>query len=334
MGVRDQLASLGEDLGNFNQGEFRGTTATVDGADLTKGYCAGVCLDWARRVLLSGSGRDARFLTYAKQPLGSVRQVKAVKRMGTAYAGQGASYVATTQQANLTSQLTALLSVPEITGELPDGTIVSGVPVSNSLAELICNRITMTPNPFDLENEPAGWVPHEDISSWLVFISGPDPQHKKLASGGRGWGQYASQLDAAHTQGKKRKFRDLVVIGSRDQQTYGSEGVWMGILRSSAFQDSRCTIIGLGAPGEVGHAVAVHVVGGVYRFFDPNYGTFGYTEEKLKSALQYLFWAPLFEGEAGLDAASKPVYRRRENANDPVDDSPWTQMSYTIFGKG
>src|SRR6476620_4567482 len=98
MGVRDRLVSLGEDLGEFHQTTFRGTTTSVDGADLTKGYCAGVCLDGTRRVLLSSPGRDARFLHYAKQPQGSARQVKAVKRMGAAFAGQGASYVTTTRK--------------------------------------------------------------------------------------------------------------------------------------------------------------------------------------------------------------------------------------------
>ena len=330
MGVRDQLASLGADLGTFNQGDFGSNYSSIAGVNPADGYCAGVCLDWTRRVLQSASSRDARFLNYSKNPVGSAKQTQTLRRMATAYKGQGASYVTTTRQADLVAQLTALLSEADSDWTI-DGHDFTGLPVSNGLAQLVNKRIVVTPNPFNLQKEPAAVVKREKVQGWLSFLAGgADPQHSKLADGGREWGQYASELDAQFSQDKKKKFANLFVVTSSNQQTYGSEGAWLGDLLANGFEANRCTIVGLGAPGDTGHAVAVHYVGGDYRFFDPNYGVFKYTKEKLKNALQHLFWTPFFEG-TGLDA-DLPVYRRRTVATAPRDNKPWTRMSYTIFG--
>ena len=63
MGVRDRLASLGTDLGKFDQVDFGKAYSSIAGVNPAEGYCAGVCLDWTRRVLQSDAGRDARFLS-------------------------------------------------------------------------------------------------------------------------------------------------------------------------------------------------------------------------------------------------------------------------------
>src|SRR6266513_942124 len=80
---------LGDD---FNQTTFKGTI-TVDGVDLTGGYCSGVVLDWARRVLQSASGRDEKYLSYST-PNAQERRGATVHRMAKAYEGHSKHYVA------------------------------------------------------------------------------------------------------------------------------------------------------------------------------------------------------------------------------------------------
>lgn len=76
------LTAQGSRVGTFNQGTFSGTlgvktssTGTqttntgVGGRSLGGGLCAGVCLDWIRRVLLGRPDRDASSLTYKYETL-------------------------------------------------------------------------------------------------------------------------------------------------------------------------------------------------------------------------------------------------------------------------
>lgn len=74
--IADLLEGYGSRIGAFNQTTFRTdigqrvagtqilTKASFGGKSLGGGYCAGVCLDWARRVLLSKPNRGASALTY------------------------------------------------------------------------------------------------------------------------------------------------------------------------------------------------------------------------------------------------------------------------------
>lgn len=250
--------------------------------------------------------------------------------MATAYQGQGASYVTTTFKTEAVLKLKALLSEPEKNWNV-SGKIIKGVQVPNAVAKLVLRVMTPDPNPLDSSMEPAGWVPHTTIQFWIGFMEGlSDSQHKRLADGGREWGQYSKELDKEFS-GKRKRFGDLSVVGSSNQQTYGDPGVWVGVLMSRAFRHQCCTIIGAGAPKATGHAVAVHEIGEEYRFFDPNFGVFEYSKDNLRRALQYLFWAPLWKDEEGQDT-DMPVYRRRTTSS-PRDPNEWSQMSYTIFTK-
>ena len=338
MTVRDRLASLGTSLGDFNQGEFGQNFSMIEGVNPADGYCAGVCLDWTRRVLQSGENRNAKFIHYAsaKNTLPSgvgtdTRQTQTLRRMATAYSGQGASYVTTTRKTQLISLLTPLLTAPESTYNI-NGQSVTGVAVPNATAKLFLAAWTPTPNPLNLQKEPAGVVARSKIQSWLTMVTqGADPQHSALADGGREWGQYSKELDDKFSTDKKRKFANIRVVTSSNQQTYGSPGVWRGELLANAFLDNCSTIIGVGAPGDTGHAVAVHLLGTDYRFFDPNYGVYKFSKESLANALQHLFGAPYFQDD-GLDA-DLPVYRRRKNSSAAKDTKPWTRMSYTVFAE-
>jgi hypothetical protein len=104
-----RLTGFGTAINQFNQGTFRDravhtttegrfTQAGVGGRSLGDGYCAGVCLDWVRRVLLSTADRDASFLNYGYTQLKageghhghtaddtSERSYQSVGRMGQAW---------------------------------------------------------------------------------------------------------------------------------------------------------------------------------------------------------------------------------------------------------
>ncbi|MEJ8847599.1 YopT-type cysteine protease domain-containing protein [Variovorax rhizosphaerae] len=77
------LAQHGATIGSFNQTKFQeelgvrggNIVAGVGGQSLGSGYCAGVCLDWARRVLLSQPGRE-NFVTYGYDAMRAGRGTK------------------------------------------------------------------------------------------------------------------------------------------------------------------------------------------------------------------------------------------------------------------
>lgn len=318
MGVRESLASLGTDRGQFNQSTFRGTVIQYGDTDLTGGYCAGVCLDWTRRVLLSASNRDAKYLTYST-PKGAseTRHRDTLIRMAVAFEEQN-SY--RPSKPDVMDKLTALLSQPDSTYNI-DGKVVSGVAIPGKTAELIAKFVDLTQNnnPFNMRKEPAGVVPRTRVEAW-----------KNLIGGMKDWGQYAGELDTRLSHSKKKKFGNLSVVASSPQTVYSSPSVWLGELMSDGFRDNCCTIIGCGPPGDTGHAVAVHQIGADYRFFDPNYGVFDFSKKSLQCALQHLFWTPYFKNDPGLDA-DLPVYRRRDTQSEGRSEKEWTRMNYTMF---
>lgn len=106
--IRDLLAKQGSMIGKFHQLKFNDATAkqktvqtTVGLRTLGGGYCAGVTLDWVRRVLLSAENRDQAYLNYSYEGIvdgnannlgghtqqeATARGTQTVKRMAKAYA--------------------------------------------------------------------------------------------------------------------------------------------------------------------------------------------------------------------------------------------------------
>lgn len=91
--IADLLEGYGSRIGAFNQTTFRTdigqrvsgtqtlTKATFGGKSLGGGYCAGVCLDWARRVLLSAPNRDASALSYGYDKMKAGEGTKDVRTL-------------------------------------------------------------------------------------------------------------------------------------------------------------------------------------------------------------------------------------------------------------
>ncbi len=106
--IRSVLAAQGALIGKFHQLKFNDATAnrksissSIGLRPLGGGYCAGVALDWVRRVLLSAENRDAAYLNYRFEGIvegkesnlgGHTRQeakasgTQTVNRMAKAYA--------------------------------------------------------------------------------------------------------------------------------------------------------------------------------------------------------------------------------------------------------
>src|SRR5262245_21239146 len=320
---RARLAGMGTDLGNFNQTDFRGKHDQIEGVELRGGYCAGICLDWTRRVLLSPPGRDSTYLTYSgpKNAIGGPSREPTLRRMATAYFGQTYNYVATTRKTEALRELKGLLNFK--------GPMVQ---VSKAAAKAIQSVFDIEdPNPFNMTMEPAGVIERTVIEGWIRDLEGSeDPQHGPLALGGREWGQYSAELDQRYSTSKKKTFGRISVEASSNDQTYESPKVWIPELRSKGFRDNCCTIISVYKPTRAdgpsinGHAVAVHQLSSDYLFFDPNYGVFKYPERALAAALVVLF---LRNPDTGL-----PVYGRKGTMT-LTEEEDWTQMSYTIFKK-
>ena len=176
MTVRDRLASLGTALGDFNQGEFGKDFSMIEGVNPAEGYCAGVALDWTRRVLQSGPGRQAKVLPTVRQrarrmrsPPASApytRQTRTLRRMATAFSGQGASYVTTTRKTE--SDRTVDAAADGTTSQRTIRRPAWACPVQQR--SCLWSGSTFTDNPFDLGYEPAGFVSRNRIQNWLNTI--------------------------------------------------------------------------------------------------------------------------------------------------------------------
>ncbi|HEY1756937.1 MAG TPA: YopT-type cysteine protease domain-containing protein [Bryobacteraceae bacterium] len=347
MSVVDDLKKIGGEVevqhGAFNQRSFRGDTVSVDGVSLTGGYCAGVVLDWARRVLLSASDRDQKYLNYSTTN-SQARRAATLERMAKAYAGQGGHYITgdtfKVQALNLLNQL-------KVSGEETFQSYGTGVPVTNDGAVLFKKfwQIPGAPNTifakFNLAKEPAGVLTYTNIQTLIDNLTPrPDAQHSPLSVDGRHWETFAAELDedfalqrtSRGRDATNKPFSNLRVVSSRPEQNYAGGGQWLGVLMANGLQENCCSVVGF-APsnGGNGHAVAVHQKGvNEFIFFDPNYGAFRYTRENLKNCFQHLFWTPYIQAATGVLDGTKAVYLRRETINHPPEGL-WNKMGYTIF---
>lgn len=336
MSTYSELESLGTALSTFNQSSFRGSTTQVGGTSITGGYCAGVCLDWMRRALLSQPNRDQKFLGYE----GTKDAGSTVKRMGVAYKEQAPTYVSETNLKQAVSMLATLKNGVEETYNIK-GSPRTGVPISTGQAKVLL-ELWVLGDDLDTTKSPAGVLSKARLSSLhAAALVRQDPQKTARAASGRDWTSLAGQLDdefkamrlATGRQVTKKSFSSVQVRSASTQKQYGSGGVWAAELKARAFVPNCCTILSFSHNGGGGgHAVAVHATGDHYHFFDPNYGTFKYTLESLMNALQHLFWAPYVTvtAESTVLDGHKAVYLRREQSNSPVP-APMNDVGYTIF---
>lgn len=346
--VRDELVAVGGvPEGQFNQSSFT-PFDQVEGADISGGYCAGVVLDWTRRVLQSAPDRDASYLNYSAAGYGDDRpdgvqskQAATTRRMATAYAGQGSSYVQTTHKEATIAALRALLGGVEGT----TSTYGTGVPVPHATAQMLSQYWEMTGGSFarfNLGMDPAGRLTLAKIGELITdLIARPEAQAVAGAAGGRQWPSFAASLDTRFRQiriadGKQvdpnKLFSNLRVVRSAPSTPYASGGAWMAALIDNGFMQDGCTTLSFKpTTGGSGHQLAVHqTAADSFRLFDPNYGVFRYSRANLQRVFQHLFWARIAVADANAVDRDKAVYLRRKRATDP-EIGTWDRMAYTIF---
>ncbi len=343
MSVIEDLKKLGgKPLGDeFNQDDFR-THDVLDSVNLTSGYCAGVVLDWARRVLQSKANRDEKYMSYSTPKLTSERKVATLKRMAQAYNGQSTSYVGETKKTAAVNELRKL-KLLQVESFAAYGT---GVPVPSDVAEMLEKywEIPGTANStfakFNLSKEPAGVLTYQDIDQLIANLTArPDAQHKPGSADGRQWETFAAELDTKfrkHRDDATRKaptklFGNLKVVKSSPSRDYPEAGYWSAELRTQGLQLNCCTTVSFKPTGGGnGHQIAIHQTGlDEFIFFDPNYGAFRFAMAGLKRCFQHLFWDAFIEDDNVLDG-KKAVYLRRKVDTAPAVGS-WNRMGYTIF---
>jgi hypothetical protein len=350
MSVVDDLKAIGGEgvevhLGGFNQGSFRKGIPDVGGVDITGGYCAGVVLDWARRVLQSDSTRDQKYLSYSTTNA-QARSTATVKRMALAYAGQAPTYMTGETLKPKVMALLQQLKTRPITTIYPE--YGEGVLVTLDDVKLL-KIFWKIPAPetifskFDCQFTQAGTLSYNDIDFAISNLTAKtDPQLSGGSSHGRHWESFAAQLDARLTEQRtdrggvgtpKRLFSNLKVVASEPVKNYEEAGQWSYKLMNYGFQNNCCTVVTFSpSEGGSGHAVAVHQkANDEFVFFDPNYGAFRYSKENLKQCFQHLFWAPYIKAAKGVLDGEKAVYLRRAKTTDKVE-GVWNKMGYTIFG--
>jgi hypothetical protein len=348
MSVIDDLKKIGgKPLGDaFSQDAFR-THDVLDNVTLTSGYCAGVVLDWTRRVLQSGPGRQEKYLSYSTPNYSTPERKVAtatLKRMAAAYDGQAPSYVGET---NKTATLNELRKLKLLPVESYDA-YGTGVPVLNPMAQRLVKywQIPGTPNgmfgKFNLKMKIAGVLAYKDIDTLIDNLTAtPDAQYEAGSTDGRDWATFAAELDTKFRKNRiadrrkdpNRLFGNLKVVDSSPAHDYESAGHWSHKLRTEGFRLNCCTTVSFKPTGGGnGHQIAVHQTGNDdFVFFDPNYGAFQFSAANLKGCFQHLFWATMIDDPKALDG-TKAVYLRRKSETAAAVGS-WNRMGYTIFAR-
>lgn len=365
MSVREGLQAIGAvpQGGGFNQDSFR-THDIIEGVDLTDGYCAGVVLDWTRRVLQPNTSKsaDPSRLEYATTKMAEnvERQTAALRRMAKGYGGSATSYVNETER----TKLCAILQMLKNEGvEVNYDVYGIGVPISSDIARLMSQVWTIPGvgnnlfSRFNLSNEPAGTLSRVAIGNLLNQLgSMADPQTQARAAGGREWASFAAELDERFKQIRisdvrqvtRKPFSNLHVVRSSPSKQYESAGVWSYELKTDGLQLNCCTIVSMKpTSGSTGHQIAIHqTLQNEFFLFDPNYGAFKCTASVLKNCMQQLFWIPFLKYEETGNQAKinisgnlvptvdgdKAVYCRRKNPmSSPTGE--WKAMGYTVFEK-
>lgn len=340
MTVHNELVAIGGTLIGERFSQVRFNRATAD-----QGYCAGIVLDWTRRVLQSPHANMAGYLSYSRYG-GETdpRHVATDQRMQIAFHNSADTYVTQTAQQKLRVVLPVLLTKPEQTDNSRFG---NGVPVPRSIANEMGKIWTIGEDQFsrfDLNQDPAGRLTHSTIRHMIGQLSNSrDEQLEDNIGDGRQWGSVATVLDesarqirsAAGRQTSKIPFANIQVVRSRPPTIYGQPDQWIRTLTTEGVQENCCTVVSLTPPnGRVGHQIAINQLKpGAFLFFDPNYGVYLFSQENLVKCFAHMFWKPLVRmpDQTTLDA-DRAVYCRRDvPTGSPL--TPWKKVAYTVFQK-
>jgi len=280
--------------------------STVKSVVAGEGFCKGVCMDWARRILqggkvrFSGTGLDSQTHRQAEISLVIDHQDARQKEV-----------------AALNKELTALYNEAvrakkhELT--IPVGTHTKLLKYRESLGFVVSRTMTYH---------------MDDVDKWTDTLSAlQDTCNHRTAPG---WAALVHTIDNYHLEQRRkaakkkptRPFSHIEILESKAPESYSSVADALSILiRLPAFDKHTVMLLGFGltkSGTKSGHAVAVYKRNdGKFLMLDPNYGVFGYDVKGLISALGYLF--------AGSKTLGGPIYGE--------DDTLVTcAVSHIIFG--
>jgi len=314
--VHEQLGSWGTELGKFNQS--KGIDALRDPKLkplVNGGFCSGAVLDWIRRAL----GPDPK-LAYDQE------KVQQLTRVATAQ----------TKQAKGVKQ--AFLDATKRKMDAALGTVSDTAWAESDLREkqalektnLVFEKVKTAKDMSRAEKEAACDKAQANYDKAIERIRAErDAAIKAAKDKGNAWQRksemekywatFAREMDEVLAKLKsksgnpvKRRFSDLSVLKSVDTTEFGGVAALVATLLSEpTFKGNCAAYLNIDPPiaGAVGHAVAIlrQNQGGDYHLFEPNFGTYKLSTEKLREAIIYLF-TKAYPNLAGGNASDNKPY--------------------------
>jgi hypothetical protein len=284
--------------------------AFLASGQVDEGFCKGVCVDWARRVLQGGHPSfEKPGITRAEGDTTALR--RQTLRQATIQLNVGSKrLVASTREERRVAVHRQLRDI--YNSNLSRRT----VPIPPELITAVTEFFTFTDRPAEYDMTR--------VSNWLDRLRTPAPGGSNEVS----WQAFARLMD--EDRRSNRPFQGIRIIASTPREPYGSaQAAINALLAVGDFTAGRVMIAGFGLRlqngSDSGHAVAMHKLNtGKFMFLDPNYGLFEYTESSLKRALMYLFGAAR-TWQSGGPTAARPIYGED-------GDTVTNAASYMIFG--
>ena len=260
-------------LGKFVQSELGGRNVAPGQVD--EGFCNGVCIDWARRVLLGG--KPIFTTNVMKDGPQTLRQA--------------------TIQLTVEGKNSAFNEVTETRNKLVD----TYNPQRNQAEVAISPQLeTELQKYLDFNPVPTRKYRTERVERWLDLLNEEAARANYRTE--VGWSALVHNLDDYHSRKRReedrnpssRPFSHIKPLKTQNRTQYDSiRAAANTLLQLNEFVANTVLILGFGLVSDnssTGHAVAVHKLGtGRYRFLDPNYGVFDYDISGVFTALLYLF---------------------------------------------
>jgi hypothetical protein len=333
MTVDAELIALGgERLGApFNQTEF-------DSTNSDRGYCAGIALDWTRRVLQSGKAIDEDYLSYSKQSgIGNERRDATEQRMHAVWNESAQSYVAQTELQLSIQFLNGLLDHPALNGNSPS----AEAPVPNAEAVRL-SKFFPGMGGFNMQLDPAGRLSRTRITKMKAQLSGAEDEQ---ASGdvwsGRHWPSVAHVLDvsaanirtAYKRNPSKIPFANIEVVQSNAPIRYTNPQYWITALVTQWIQVGCCTVLSF-RQAKSGHQIAVNRLQTDKNIlFDPNYGVYRFSLLNLERCFKHLFWQAQVDVHDMTTLSPHAAVYCRPDIPGTQPSAPCIEVGYTIFKK-
>lgn len=313
--VQDELLRiLGAEIQRFDQASV--ARAAGLGDRVGQGFCYGMCLDWARRVMQARkshkafqfqSAGGARFQAQVERQLAFHAQQKQTKlRVDSTFTQSQERRNLQTAKQSLIAFLRSTLTLNPEVDEFPFDALFpqghesnwtdTGLPLQSGT---VFSRDQLTRLANGLEQK----VDHAAIASYeLRLREGPAQEVWTLMKATLG-----AQLQAARGPGdgaSSRPFSNVQLVNSiapTESARGASYGACVRVLLSDpAFTSGRCAIFSFELkPGQAtgeGHATAIFKAGENCAFLDPNFGIFKGPLSKLQAVYDYLLGSASTDG--------------------------------------